>query len=158
MLDHRIQLVRDKSEEVLGVRALLINSSRVVYLRQELFDQFATIDPEREQIPVDYTTASFGTVNEDYTQLALSTGGVIWNVNNIMGRHPASSSRRSFTAAFKTIKMQEIETQARSCKLCTCVEANGVGQFHCAQQVDETYCKCREGGSTVSLKYILYSI
>lgn len=149
VLDHRIQLVRDKSEEVLGVRSLLADSSRLVYLQRLFFGGFDTLDSSREDVVVDYNSA-FGTADEDYTQFALSMGGVIWNVNNIIDRHVASSARRSFTDAFRTVKVQEIEAAAKSCKLCTCVERDGAGQFHCAQQGDETYCKCRESGGTVS--------
>ncbi|XP_065178736.1 uncharacterized protein LOC135809334 [Sycon ciliatum] len=151
ILDHVIRLVRDKSQEVLGVRSVLFNQTKLTYIQPDFRDLgagFSAVDPDSSSLTVDYSE-SYGTVNEDWTQLALDLGGVLWNMNNFINRHPQSSAYVAFSAAFRNIKAQEITTAARSCKLCSCVDGgDGTGQFRCAQQPNDIYCRCREAGST----------
>ena len=150
ILDQQILIGNDKPEEVLGIRSLLPGpeGNRLAYIRErnsryrsQLIDDTVTVDYSLLQ----------GSVQQDYTDLSFSLGGMMWNLNVFRFQVPDSVVRASFLNAFKDVKSQEIVTSATACKYCTCEDDGAQGRFRCQLQYDETYCGCRASGGTVSV-------
>lgn len=55
--------------------------------------------------------------HEDYTNLALETGGAAWDLSSLSAGPPLSDA---FTSAFVNVKVQEILDQLSSCRNCSC--------------------------------------
>lgn len=149
IVDHPIRVGNDKPEEVLGVRSLLPGpeGNRLAYIR----DTGASYRVRSLDGTVRvYYDEGQGTIRDDYTDLAFSLGGMMWNLNIFRGQAQDSFFRSSFANAFTDVKAQEIDSSARACKFCTCVDDGSEGAFVCQLQYNEQYCFCRASGGTVS--------
>lgn len=147
VLDHRLLLIRDKEEDVFGMRFIVKDGIHQVYVRTPARGLYQ-VETDAE-FPIDYQQ-TFGSINNDYTQLALELGGAVWNVNIFHKNLPFSSTVRGFRNAFRDTKLGEIGESARACKLCTCEDDGLRGRFACAPHVDANFCQCRARGDSVS--------
>ncbi|XP_065174514.1 sushi, von Willebrand factor type A, EGF and pentraxin domain-containing protein 1-like [Sycon ciliatum] len=120
----------DKEEDVFAIRRSHSDGSVSAVLRNKKSNLRKVTD-----VYVNFTRNSTDNTNEDYTQLALENGGIVWNLN--MLKTGSINVENSFKFAFRTVKSSEVYLQAHSCKTCTCLES---GNMQCQLVADQDEC------------------
>eukprot|EP00118_Oscarella_pearsei_P024671 m.306561 g.306561 ORF g.306561 m.306561 type:complete len:1267 (+) comp41354_c0_seq1:1064-4864(+) len=77
-----------------------------------------------------------GTTYDDYVKLAHQTGGAAWNLQQLRA---GGETALSFTRAFVGIKVKEVISQVRSCRLCRCQDGEAA---KCSTFRAETQAEC----------------
>ncbi|XP_065179370.1 uncharacterized protein LOC135809858 [Sycon ciliatum] len=111
-------------------RALGVDSFGMAYLEQgNAFQQ------TKENIRIG---AGYRSTRQDYTELALETGGAAWDIRLL--REGGDFTQLQFTEAFTRVKTAEIRQRTTVCRRCECGED---GRWSCRVDEDQEKCRCR---------------
>ena len=95
--------------------------------------------------------ASFCQFYKDYGEMALRSGGAVWDIETLRKAQQADMFREVFTAAFAEVKKREIVAASKVCQQCVCADSGfGQPELQCSEHSNKAYCNCRvSDGETV---------
>ena len=81
--------------------------------------------------------SGYGTTGDDYAKLALKTSGGAWDLNKL---REGGKTAKAFTLAFVAVKVKEVVTQLKQCRVCQCLGSN----FQCGIVENVSRAECSD--------------